>query len=1300
VYHLDKMEIRGFKSFSEKTVVLFPQKVTAVVGPNGCGKSNISDAIHWVLGEQRVRVLRGDSMQDVIFNGSESRKPQGMAEVSLTFARDLSKPLPVAEAPLFGAPSGEEVAFVQAPVAGDGEDGVNDNGNGSADAVEESGGNGQGAQALRGEGDGDSPASQNAVEVDDTGMTPDNGHGAWAVEQRWPESLKITRRLFRTGESDYLIDGNRCRLRDIQDVLRRIAVGSGASTIIEQGKIAQMVSSRPKDRRLLIEEAAGISGFKAKKREATLKLEATEANLVRLDDIIGEVRRQINSLKRQASKARRYQRLMEERRRLARVHILHRSGELDGRLGELRGQAAEFQDRDASAAADLARAQARAEELRTRLDEGERELTEGRDALHGLDLAVDREERSLAGARQQAGELREGADGSDGESVILEERRAQTSEDIAGREGQGDELGDELRRFTSEVEQGEARVQQARESITAGEEKLAELRREQLTVVDLLSELRGRLTRLQEDGERAQAAAERSSLEANEARRQCERLTTELDAMDKAQGEASRKAAQLEQAAHDAGRRVVENRQRLEQVDHQGEQAREDRTSLSERLQSLESLDRDESPQGRATRAAGEDGRGVVADFVSPDRAMEAAADAFLGDLLPAVVLEDADAIVRAVERLRNADAGGGAFLLPLAGMDTASLPPELDGDPRVVGMLAEALEARGVAQQVVQSTAGQAVLVRDLSSALELAPRYPRLAFVTKTGEVVHPGGLVRCPRAQQSERGILALRRRIQETRDALVDAESRTRQAAEARTVLRQEIESQEVRGAQAAAQRAEVDVSLAELRERRKALAEQHEQARRLQQVREEEAEAQRRDRESGVQRMHAVQEEQGRAEERSTALESSLSTRGDELETLRRVLAELQDQQTGARSGLEGSRARLEALAQELSHLREVGEDLAARALRCRQEANERRSKASSLDELATRTESSLRTNLEVRKGKQETLEIAAAGLDEVRRESGQRAQEARSLQSVLEEIRKGKSKVDVALTRAESERQFLDESCREDLAQSVDEAVAAVAPEDAELSAEAVTEELAGVKGKIESLGPVNVMAVDEFTELEERYVFLLAQQKDLLDSVRSLKETITRINRQSRERFRFAFEQVRANFSEIFRYLFGGGRADLVLQEGEDVLECGVDITAQPPGKRLQNIALLSGGEKALTALSVLFAIFRFRPSPFCVLDEADAPLDEANIQRYNQLIRKMSDETQFVLITHSKRTMEAADALYGVTMEEPGISRLVSVCFSEDGRLSVQEEKQELVLDGPPLGTALPAPEPAATS
>jgi chromosome segregation protein len=1286
------MEIRGFKSFSERTEVLFPKKITAVVGPNGCGKSNISDAIHWVLGEQRVKVLRGENMQDVIFNGSEQRKPLGMAEVSLFLVRDPSKPLPEDEAQLV-LQSEDAAPDAEAAVEIAGED-LSD-----PDASSASG-NGDGVESAAADGDENVPLDASAAGGNgNAGVAAEwvaGGNGSGVLEERWPEKLRITRRLFRTGESDYLIDGNRCRLRDVQDLLRRIAIGSGASTVIEQGKIAQMVSSRPKDRRLLIEEAAGIAGFKSKKREATLKLEATEANLVRLEDIIGEVRRQINSLKRQASKARRYQRLMEDRRRLGRVHMLHRSTELDGSLSELRSRSAEVQDRDAAAAADLARAQSQAEALRARLDEGERRLNEGRDTLHGLDLTVDREQRSLSGARQQARELREAADRDEIESRSLEERKTVMDEDIAGRQGQGSELGDELRRLTSQVEESEARVRQAREQIASGEEQLETLRRDQLAVVDLLSELRGRRQRIDADCARAQAAAERSAGEADEARQECERLAVELASMDEAALQAEHQAGEAEATWQDADRQVSENRQRLDQVEQQGQQAREDRTSLAERLQSLELLDRDESPQGRAGRAAGEDGRGVVADFVAPGRDMETAAEAFLGDLLPAVLLDEPGAVVRAVQRLKEAETGSGAFLLPQAASQAPTLPEELLADARVLGPLADALEARGAPLEAVRAAAGQAVVVGDLETALELAQRHPQASFVTTAGEVVQPGGLVRCPQAQRSERGILALRRRIQETREALADAESRARKAEESRTVLRQEIEVHEVRGQQATARRAEIHVSLAELRERRRSLAEQHEQAMRLQQVRQEEADAQRADWQAGQQQVQAVEVEQRQAEERRVALEGALRSCAEELEGQRQLLTELQDLQAGARTGLEGSRARLEALAQEMAHLGEAARDLGERAQRCRQEAADRRAKADSLEDLARRTEGSLRGHIESRKAQKHELEQSASALDEVREENNLRGKEARTLQAALEEIRSAKSEVEVALTRAESEREFLDRTCQEELGQTVAQAVAAVPPEDAELVPEAVEEELGDVRRKIDSLGPVNVMAVEEFTELEERYNFLTSQQKDLQESVRSLRETIHRINRQSRERFRFAFEQVRANFSEIFRYVFGGGRADLILEEGEDILECGVDISAQPPGKRLQRIALLSGGEKALTALSVLFAIFRFRPSPFCVLDEADAPLDEANIRRFNQLIRSMADETQFVLITHNKSTMESSDVLYGVTMEEPGVSRLVSVNFGADGRLAVEDSDRELTLD-PPAATS--APVPAAT-
>ena len=406
------MEVRGFKSFYEKTEVVFPEQITSIVGPNGCGKSNLSDAIHWVLGEQRVRVLRGESMQDVIFNGAENRKPLGMAEVTLVLRRDPSKPvLTGPELPLLDHEAPPEKLEEPDPATGEPAAEIEPEDPTSSDVsaetmAEAAGGNGQPARAAAGEPE---PSAPSRVEAPvPSGIEAGNGSGDSLLEHRWPERITVTRRLFRSGESEYRLDGARCRLRDVQDLLRRVAIGSGVSTIIEQGKIAQMVSSRPKERRILIEEAAGIAGFKVKKREATLKLEATEANLVRLEDIISEVRRQINSLKRQASKARRYQRLMEQRRRLARIHLTHRQREIDSRLGTLRGEAAAFQDREAGARLLLSGPPAvPAQALRTRGHRpGTGLLRRRREPAHSdarCRALLSSDERALAGANRSDG---------------------------------------------------------------------------------------------------------------------------------------------------------------------------------------------------------------------------------------------------------------------------------------------------------------------------------------------------------------------------------------------------------------------------------------------------------------------------------------------------------------------------------------------------------------------------------------------------------------------------------------------------------------------------------------------------------------------------------------------------------------------------------------------------------------------------------------------------------------------------------------------------------------------------------
>ena len=1307
MYRLEKLTIHGFKSFYDRTEIVLPARTTAVVGPNGCGKSNISDAIHWVLGEQRVRTLRGEKMEDVIFNGSQRRKPLGMAEVSLFLARDgnpdepdeveragdlaLSDDLgPLEELP--EVPRGEDEA---APLAvTEGSSGTpatpgNDQGSGAGTAPGNGGGPPLSTESAGGDGTGGPQAASG------------NGHArelkrpAALIPGHWPEKIRITRRLFRDGQSEYLIDGARCRLRDLRDLLHRLSIGSSAA-IIEQGKVEQIVASKPRDRRVLIEEAAGIAGFKAKRREALLKLEATEANLLRLDDIVGEVRRQINSVKRQAGKARRYGRLMEERRRLERIAYHHQTQELDGKLQEMRGRRAGVQDEETALAARLAEAQADAERVRAEVEEGDRRLTAARDGLHALDLQVDREERGVHQARKEAAELQAGATAAEREAEELGVRAGEADAEVVAREAEGIELGAEVRRLWTEANAVDADVAARGQAIESAEEALEARRRRLFDLLDRASDLRGRLQRLEEDRRRALGAAERGEREAKETAAERDLLATELAELDRTVGACDERAGSLERAVADWGRRASDYRQRLSGAETRREEARLERGSLQERLESLEARDREDSPQGRAARAASASARGVVADFVRPQQELEEAAENFLTDLLPAVLLDVRESVGPAVGRLREASAGRGSFLVPgLPRPLSPALPPELAADARVRGRLADLLGAQGTPGEAVRAAADGAVVVQDLEAALELAGRYPERSFLALTGEVVRPGGLVTAGRGADSAGGILALRRRIDETRRSLERAGVATDKAVGDVEELRREILADEKRIEEAAAERSKLLVSAAEMRERRGSLSEGHERAARAHQVRVDEAARERADHARWGEEAAALGAELQGVDSDQAALEAAIRSATADLERGREELAARVEEAADLGRRNEGARTRLEAAGAEIVRLRDAAAELRERADRNLGEVTARRRRAADLEELAARTEVSLHANLERRGQEKAKLQEESEELEQLRGRAAERMEEAKRHATVLEKVRARRTELDVGISRAESERGFLERSCRNDLDQSLAEAAEAMAEGEADTSASEVTAALAEVRDRIERLGPVNVMAVEEFQELEGRYGFLTGQQKDLQGSVRSLRDTIARINRRSRERFQSAFEQIRLNFQEGYRVLFGGGRADLHLEEDEsDILESGVEISAQPPGKRLQRIALLSGGEKALTAISLLFAIFRYRPSPFCILDEVDAPLDEANVGRYAEMLRHMAQDTQFVVITHNKRTMEHADVLYGVTMQEPGVSRLVSVRFESDGRLAARDGSGEFMVESP---VETPAPTPA---
>jgi len=1187
---IEKMQIAGFKSFSENTEVVFPDGITAVVGPNGCGKSNIGDAINWVLGEQSAKMLRGSSMQDVIFNGSEARKPQGMAEVSLHLAGRV---------------------------------------------------NGDGGERKQ---------------------------------------ITITRRLFRDGESDYLLNGAKSRLRDIQDILREERVGAQTYATIEQGRIDQILNAKPKDRRLIIEEAAGIAGFKHKRRLAELKLEATHANLLRVNDIVLEVARQIGSLKRQAAKARRYGRLRDELRAKESVRFGAKARRLDAELHRLVAAETEARALEAAAAARLATLEAAIAASRTSLEEATRTARAESDALHQLEIEIDRGEARVASCRERIAEAEEAERRLAEDIGALALRHEATSAEATARLA---ELAAEeaalsaAAAYLEERRLDVVRRQQARE---ARRERVEELRTGLFASMNKVAELRNGCRSLDDHLARLRAQRERLERERQEVEGEHRRVTEEAAGLGERAQTQQRSVEELKSAVERAEAELTGARARYGAAMEQLAAARERETSSTAALQTLEDV---------ATRFAGvSDGvrllltsggtagvrtSGVVADFVQASREAERAAEAYLQGVLPAVVVEDdADAgraaqLIRAegagrtlvviksrsrmVSAARRAEGGGGA------------LPPALRDDPRVTGRLTDSLEFRAD-DGFVGACIGDAVLVDSLETALALHRAHPGHDFLAETGEVVYASGMVATGGRTSGDLGLLAHNRKIAEAHAQLAESASRAAALQAEVERLRAEVSGLEAAwldGRRAVEMEGQRGTELAMLARRTDderdrsgvrlgVLVEElhgvHTDSARLA-VELDEATA----------RAQAAEAEHGSAE---AALKDDLAA----LEIEEADLAARSDEEATARAAAAALGQRVEGARRESARLSEALTDI---ALRLDAEKGERAAavtRAHEAAELLRATEAELTEQWESRRVK--ALAATAREDDLVARRTALQEQEEDQTaeRAGLDAARAAARDGELARTLAESDRRFLDDLCLQELGVTAAAAGEAAGELDWDaVDADALDAEIGEIKSRVDAIGPVNLMAIDEFRTLEERHATLSAQQKDLVDAMASLRETIKRINRSSRELFLDAFETIRGHYVETFKVLFNGGRADLVLEEGDDVLECGIEMIAQPPGKRLGNVSLMSGGEKSMAALALLFAIFRYQPSPFCLLDEVDAALDELNVGRFTRMLSEYAGHTQFILITHNKRSMEAANLLYGVTMEEAGVSKLVSL-------------------------------------
>jgi len=1253
---LERLEINGFKSFSDRAELAFDHGVTAIVGPNGCGKSNVADAITWVLGEQSAKSLRGDRMEDVIFSGSDARKPGATAEVRL---RLRGVPIP----PRNG--DGELAEF--SPTSGD----ANGNGHGHGHA-----GNGRGQAAA----------------------------------QMFTRDVEVTRRLYRSGESEYLIDGHVCRLRDIHELLMDTGLGAKAYAIIEQGKIGMILSSRPADRRQLIEEAAGITKYRSRRRAAELKLEAAQQNLTRIDDIVFEVERQRGALKRQAAKARRYRRLRDELRRWEKVLLARRYRELSRTIESARMRLAEAREHEAAAAARVAELEADLARLRIEQAEADGRSARVREDAHARELDINRREQQQEFNRQQADELAARAGEIAGELRGLEGRREPAQRALAerteaaadaarARDAAAQALADATGAHTQaqqQIEGLEADVEAARSSVYA--------------TLNSATALRHAMEHAAGQRDRVAATLAKLDVESAELRRETETAESELSAAREA---LARSRAALDQIATDIAARELElaGARAGQEAHEQKLREREQELARADaRLASLVELEASRAEFGDAARmvllqANGRVGQlGAIADYLEVDRRFERAAEACLGYLLQYVVVERHDQAAAGLALVREQNAGRCGFVVVSASdpsdaatQDYAPTIHRLES-PHHWGLtpISDVIRITGPHAATIRKVIPEAYVAETFDHAAAASRQTPA-PVATLDGDVVRGAHLV-WGGAKAEARGIFATRREIKELRERI--AADRDYLARAVDETARFERVIGEATHAQAAltAERHRQDMAIVAHEAQVERASEGADRLARKAEV-------------IALERRQA-EEEHAALDARYAEAETSIGRLFDDQRRTESLLSEAQARLMAARDTVESLSARTAEARAEYAAMTERASALAADVVRLEEAARdvEQRvtARAGDLDHARTRRESLLQAIADGGRSLDEDIRTLEALRDSVRHADEAAAdvrvrvdaQDAaiRDARHQHEEIRAKASDLDVARATADSDLAHLAQLCLETMQCPLEQVLTEVeqleqageaTPDAASIAAEepdpeaeesespveaapeapmasglmTAEEAITALKAKIERLGPVNMMAIEQFDELESRHTFLTTQRKDLVDAIAQTMDAIKRIDETSTRRFNEAFAAIQGNFQQTFSTLFGGGHAGLALIDENDPLESGIDIVASPPGKRLQNVQLLSGGEKALTAIALMFAIFKYKPSPFCLLDEIDAPLDDANVGRFVEMLVSMLDRTQFILITHNRRTMEIANRLYGVTMEEPGVSKLISV-------------------------------------
>lgn len=1208
--YLKNLTMFGFKSFADKTSLNFQPGVAAIVGPNGCGKSNVSDAIRWVLGEQSAKALRGGEMADVIFNGTDGRKPLGMAEVSLTIG-----------------------------------------------GVDE--------EHLRAAG----------------------------VEMAYNE-VTITRRVFRDGGSEYFINKTPCRLKDIQQFFMGTGMGKTSYSIMAQGNITQILSSKPDDRRLVFEEAAGITKFKSQKKEALRKLEYTEQNLLRIQDLIREVKRQIGSLQRQAGKARRYKQIADELRHLETQLARHQFDVLSGEISERTTLAEKLRVEMEVCSESVLRAEDEILQLRARLSELEEQIAESQQKGMELKGECDRNESRIhfneerlreleqqnSRALHDINEAEERTRAAQDELSVVTEKLATATAALEQHRKTLEERREAVQRVEQELISRQDAMRKAQSDAFAAAQQLTRVRNE-INALDLQKQ--GNVVRLEKlSSEKIQLEEERTRLESR-----LQEFAANVEA-EKLNVAASRGTVEERQA------RLREIQQELNRIGQELDGVVRQQAEKRSRLNVLEQLQESHEGFSAGAVAALKQSKSVLGSLTDKIRVPDeyiTAVESALGHNLQLVLTEQPESAQEILAGLTTNKQGRASIAaLGLQPAATEQRPVSGEALPGVHAL--SVVQADESVQPLMAALLGQTLIVDDLSAATNgWRAGNGQFDFVTRTGELLNRHGIYTGGSSNGSNNGkapssILGRKNQIAELQTLLASLQEQVSEISRRKGALQSEQTELQASLQQAQTELRQQEVAIAthegEFKALQNSLRVLHQKidtvVYEVQSLAAQEQE--------GNEKRARLAQQVSEAETREIAAQALVTEIGSGLD-------ELRTQRDGANTALTEAKV---ALATEEQLAASFGKQRAPLEQRIRELstlAHQRRNEISSCIQRKEQAEKEIeesRRQIERLQHEREIVNSQTAELVQqksaVDSDVSEREENLRGQRGRLTSLQQQRGTIDVELAQKNMSVQNLRERIQQKYQLNIDDIrsecitityadegapkVETLTPEQMAASGagtdwNAVQEQVAAMQKRLDEMGPVNLVAIEEYEETEQRHNFLSTQYEDLVKAKAELTEVINRINTQTKEMFATTFNQIRDNFRNMFVEVFGGGKADLILTDENDVLESGIEIVARPPGKQLQSISLLSGGEQTMTAVSLLFSIYQVKPSPFCVLDELDAPLDESNINRFIRVLQRFIESSQFVIITHNKRTIGMADVLYGVTMQEHGVSKIVSVKF-----------------------------------